>query len=130
ALPPIRRSVAPGIAALAVAVAVAAAGWWQATRAAPALPLVRMNVNLGGATFDISPDGTHLAIVLDQGNRKRALGLRPLDQDTTTVLAGTEGAENPFFSPDGAWIGFLADGKLKKVAVTGGAPLTLCPFPQ
>jgi serine/threonine-protein kinase len=41
-------------------------------------------------------------------------------------LSGTEGAAIPFFSPDGAWIGFFAGGKLKKVAVHGGTPITLC----
>jgi serine/threonine-protein kinase len=41
-------------------------------------------------------------------------------------MPGTEGADQPFFSPDGQWIGFFAEGKLKKVSVTGGAPLTLC----
>ena len=41
-------------------------------------------------------------------------------------MAGTEGGSDPFFSPDGQWIGFFADGKLKKIAVQGGAPVTLC----
>ena len=40
-------------------------------------------------------------------------------------LAGTEDAVNPFFSPDGRWLGFFADGKLKKVSVDGGAPVAL-----
>ena len=46
-----------------------------------------------------------------------------------TALAGTEGAAYPFFSPDGQWIAFFAGGKLKKVSVTGGAPLNLCDAP-
>jgi serine/threonine-protein kinase len=45
----------------------------------------------------------------------------------TTPVRGTEGgARNPFFSPDGEWVGFFAQGQLKKVAVSGGAPVTLC----
>src|SRR5262249_54355845 len=40
-------------------------------------------------------------------------------------LAGTEGASQPFFSPDGEWIGFFADDQMKKVAVAGGMPLTI-----
>src|SRR2546428_1798279 len=43
------------------------------------------------------------------------------------VAAGITG--NPFFSPDGQWIGFWQNGRLKKVAVTGGAPLDLCDAP-
>jgi len=42
-----------------------------------------------------------------------------------TVLSGTENARNHFFSPDGQWLGFFADGKLKKISVQGGAAATL-----
>ncbi len=41
-------------------------------------------------------------------------------------MAGTQDAATPFFSPDGRWIAFFADDKLKKVPVTGGVPVTLC----
>jgi serine/threonine-protein kinase len=51
---------------------------------------------------------------------------RLLDQDQATPLPGTENAFYPFFSPDGAWIGFFAVGKLKKIAVRGGGAVTLC----
>ncbi len=44
-------------------------------------------------------------------------------------MPGTEGAQIPFFSPDGQWVGFFADGKLQKVSVAGGAALTICDFP-
>ena len=47
-----------------------------------------------------------------------------------TPLPGTEGAHEPFFSPDGQWIAFFADAKLKKVAVSGGAPATICDLPD
>jgi len=46
------------------------------------------------------------------------------------AAAGTENAFSPFFSPDGEWIGFFADGKLKKISVEGGAALTLCNAPD
>jgi serine/threonine-protein kinase len=49
-----------------------------------------------------------------------------MDAEEARPLAGTEGAIAPFFSPDGQWIGFSAGGKLKKVSISGGAPLTLC----
>src|SRR5262249_1513208 len=42
---------------------------------------------------------------------------------------GTEDANNPFFSPDGRWIAFFASRKLKKIATTGGAAVTLCDAP-
>jgi serine/threonine-protein kinase len=58
------------------------------------------------------------------------LYLRRLDQLTALPLAGTDGAVNPFFSPDGRWIAFFADGKLKKVAAGGGATVTLADTPN
>jgi Tol biopolymer transport system component len=54
------------------------------------------------------------------------LHLRRLDSPDATVLSGTDGAAYPFWSPDGRYIGFTGDGKLKKVAVGGGPPVTLC----
>jgi serine/threonine-protein kinase len=57
-----------------------------------------------------------------------------MDQLEPTPIRGTEvaldragAARNPFLSPDGRWIGFWQDGQLKKVSITGGAPLVLCP---
>jgi len=57
------------------------------------------------------------------------LFVRRLDRTEARPLVGTENAFGPFFSPDGQWIGFFADGKLKKVSVMGGAVLTLCDAP-
>jgi len=74
--------------------------------------------------FAVSPDGSQLVYVVENGATSE-LRLRPLDSAQSTVLAGTEAATNPFFSPDGKWIGFAAGGKLKKVAVAGGMPVTL-----
>jgi eukaryotic-like serine/threonine-protein kinase len=65
-----------------------------------------------------SPDGRHLAYVSDQVFR---LCVRAMDGSDTRVLPGTDEAIFPFFSPDGKWIGFFANGKLKRVPVEGGA---------
>ena len=43
-----------------------------------------------------------------------------------TRLAGTEGAEGPFFSPNGEWVGFAAAGKLGKISLRNGSVVTLC----
>ena len=48
-----------------------------------------------------------------------------MDSLEAEPIGGTEGAIGPFFSPDGQWIGFFADGKLKKVSISGGVTLTL-----
>ena len=85
---------------------------------------------MGAHLVAASPDGKHVAYVANN-----QLHLRALDRLGTTPIAGTEGVgllsgRNPFFSPDGQWLGFWADGKLRKVSVSGGAPVTLCDFPQ
>ena len=56
--------------------------------------------------------------------------VRRLAELQATPLPGTDYAAVPFFSPDGKWIGFFAGGKLKKVAVGGGAPMTLADAPD
>jgi len=69
----------------------------------------------------ISPAATHVAYAASQ-----QLYLRPLDQLQATAIRGTEnGGRSPFFSPDGEWLGFWQDGQLKKVSVSGGAPVVL-----
>jgi serine/threonine protein kinase/Tol biopolymer transport system component len=77
-----------------------------------------------GPALVLSPDGTHLVYVARQGGPQQ-LYLRSMDSLEAKPIPGTEGAVNPFFSPDGQWLGFFAGGKLKKVSVSGGAALTL-----
>jgi serine/threonine-protein kinase len=72
----------------------------------------------------LSPTGDRLAYVTPRGT-STLLMVRPLDRDTVIALPGTEGAYHPFFSPDGAWIGFFSGNLLRKVPATGGNPVTL-----
>ena len=72
-----------------------------------------------------SPDGSHLiSTVLISG--KTHLIDRQLSSAATRRIEGTQGAIDPFFSPDGKWIGFFAGGLLKKVLLSGGVAETLC----
>jgi eukaryotic-like serine/threonine-protein kinase len=71
-----------------------------------------------------SPDGRRLAIPVTVSGQLRIV-LRQLGRTEVEPVRGTEDGALPFFSPDGAWIGFAADGKLKKVRVEGGAPIVL-----
>src|SRR5262249_30525102 len=73
-----------------------------------------------------SPDGTRLVVSLRGADGKVQLYTRLLDDSQLTPLAGTKDASSPFFSPDGRWIGFAADRKIKKISVEGGAAITLC----
>ena len=119
-------------------IALAAVSWtaWRATRPIER-PMVRLSVDLGPdavggnrVTAIISPDGTRLAFPMRAQDGKQLLGTRLLDQERAVLLPGTEEAADPFFSPDGQWIGFFAAGKMKKVSVLGGAVVTLCDAPD
>jgi len=76
----------------------------------------------------ISPDGNALAFIAE-GEGKQFLFVRPLHSATAQPLAGTDGAYYPFWSPDSKFIGFFANGKLKKVEASGGVVQTLCDSP-
>ena len=68
----------------------------------------------------ISPAHDYVAFTANAG-----LWLRPMDQMEATLLSGREEAREVFFSADGQWLGFHADGQLKRVSISGGAPVTL-----
>ena len=75
-----------------------------------------------------SPDGRHL-VYRGGVDDTWQLYLRPMDQADASPMPGTEGAVGPFFSPDGQWVGFWANGELRKVRLTGGPPATVCEAP-
>jgi eukaryotic-like serine/threonine-protein kinase len=108
--------------------------WWRGTTP-QTLPHVRTAIVLpsdqklatGGAAYPLalSPDGARLAYVAEQEGRTQ-LYLRELNALEPKAVPGTAGATQPFFSPNGQWIGFFASGALQKVAVAGGVPLRIC----
>ena len=79
-----------------------------------------------GVNVAISPDGSRIVYTASRGGLK-VLVMRRLDQLEASPIAGTEGAEEPFFSPDGRHIGFMTLDALKRVPVDGGPTVTICP---
>jgi serine/threonine protein kinase/Tol biopolymer transport system component len=73
----------------------------------------------------ISPDSTRLVYVGELDNGDPELYTWSMDDLQTKPIPGTRNAHNPFFSPDGQWVGFFTDKQLKKVSLAGGEPLTL-----
>ena len=72
----------------------------------------------------MSADGNRIVYAARRNGVDHLYG-RSLDELEAVPIPGTEGGLSPFFSPDGEWLGFYADGALKKVALVGGTPITI-----
>ncbi len=100
---------------------------WNVTlpESAPIAPIGSAPRGMGQPALALSPDGANLVYVVDLDG-KTQLYRRPMDQFEAAPIPGTEGAYNPFFSPDGQWIRFFAGNEMKKVSILGGEPILLC----
>jgi serine/threonine protein kinase len=79
----------------------------------------------------LSPDGSQIAFVSRTAAGATQLSVHRLDNlEPLLRLEGTEGAANPFWSPDGRWIGYYADGKLNRIRPSGGAPQKIADIPH
>ena len=126
------RLVVMGIL-LAAATAAATLAVWSKLRPEPPGPaLMRfeiastetLRINGDPAHQALSPDGSML--VFREGGGEGRLWVRSMETMETKVLEGTANTQSPFWSPDGASIGFFADGKLKRIPAGGGAVVELC----
>jgi Tol biopolymer transport system component/predicted Ser/Thr protein kinase len=137
-----RRPFILALGALLTGLAMASVVAWNLKPAPPPppRPVSRLSITLppdtqlatgvsgaggGRVAVAISPDGNHLVYAATRGGSQQ-LYLRDMDSLEARPIPGTEGASDPFFSPDGLWVGFFAGGKLKKISVNGGAATTLC----
>jgi len=123
------------MAAACLVVGVLAGSAWMRKSSEPALP-VALSVdppegslfgsisNSGGSA--ISPDGRTLAYVTTTAKGETLLHVRPLESLDARALPATEEAGRPFWSPDSKSLAFVAGGKLKRIEVAGGSPITLC----
>src|SRR5687768_3236296 len=125
------------LAAVTTVLGMFAVGLWLGGRRTSSVPQafqqfdidLASNGTLGsevGNDIAISRDGTRIAFVSVGRDGLPRLYTRLLREAAATQLPGTESVRGPFFSPDGRWIGFWSAGKLKKIAVDGGSPVTLC----
>ena len=137
--PPMPAWISPTRAAAVLGVLLLislAALSWMALRSddPPPAPVARFSLappengrflDSPGAGIAMSPDGSRFVYVGVPPNGVRQLFMRTLSQLEPVPIPGTAGAGSPFFSPDGAWVGFLAYGRIQKVALSGGPPLTI-----
>ena len=141
-VPAARRTTARWVAVVAgTAVLSGTAVWMLTPRSSPAQsalwsvsrlavsPPAGVPLAVDTSRVAVSPDGRSVAYVAGRGRRQQ-IYLRDLDQFDSIPIPGTEGASNPFFSPDSQWLGFSAAGGLKKVLRSGGTPLTITEVPR
>jgi DNA-binding winged helix-turn-helix (wHTH) protein/Tol biopolymer transport system component len=127
--PSIGGQLIPWSAAALCALLATVAVYQLTRRQTPAPVAGRFLLELGpGQQFDprgpalaVSPDGASAAWAACGSDGCR-IYVRPLDRLDAVAVSGTEDGASPFYSPDGAWLGFFAGGKLKKVPLSGGAP--------
>src|SRR5262245_58762972 len=135
-----RRAIFSVLAGLALVAAVVTTALWIGSRSGPAVsnatgrfvvPIpVTQQVERGGlAPLAISPDGARLVYAAVEREGRTQLFMRPFDRFESTAIAGTEGGSSPFFSPDGRWVGFYANGMLQRVSIEGGAALKIADSP-
>ena len=125
-----RKSMAAVIASAAIGIgALAAALWlWGSKAPQPTPQVVRFTVNAVDPNYPaISPDGRHIAYL---GDRDQHLFVQDLDSDEPRSIAGTAGAQRPFWSPDSASIACAMRGELVKVPFAGGPPTLICSLPN
>jgi eukaryotic-like serine/threonine-protein kinase len=133
---PLQRRRPWAAALIGAAAVIAGIAFWSLVRVpqSPTRPIARLVVTLPAAdrlafgylpAIAFAPDGSRLVYVANHGGSSQ-LYVRAIDRFEARPIPGTDGAETPFFSPDGQSVGFFAEGKLKKVSLSGGAPFTLC----
>ncbi len=128
-----RHPLVLGLAAALVATAGLAVSQWRAAHREAPRPVVRLRIGLPstmlitnaglGTNVAVSPDGSVVAYALQDSTGTSRLYLRPLSESNARVIAGTGGAQQPCFSPDGKWIAYLAGTVVWKVQASGGAPV-------
>jgi len=135
ARPKARERVLAGVALL-FALATLLLGFAYFRRPTTEVPSFRASIlppggtsfssSIGSGGYALSPDGSRLAFVAQSVDGRASLWVRALNSLVAQPLAGTEDASLPFWSPDGQWIGFFSDGKLRKTQVSGGSVQEIC----
>ena len=144
---PVARRAVGGVLTMALVAAALATGsaatWWlmggRSTGSPARSPLpvrfalppptgARYGTGIESTSVSVSPDGSTVAFVAFRPGASRIL-VRPLSDETAREIPGTDGATSMFWSPDGNSLGFFVRGQLKRVDLSGGAPVKVCDVP-
>jgi serine/threonine protein kinase len=119
------------VSAALLLLAAGGLAWWSKNREPQRTVYYASPFNLATNDLTLSPDGKVAALVAywEQGN-KYVIWTYRLGEASATVVEGTEEAMHPFWSPDGKWIAFFSQGKLKKVDLTGKSVQIICDAPN
>jgi Tol biopolymer transport system component len=126
-----REALAWLISGALLAVLIAGDLWWQSSKLPDQTMYFRATLPFPARDIAIAPNGHSVALVAQWKTAgKNAIWMYDLGSQRTDVLPGTEGATYPFWSPDGRFLAFFADGKLKKLELSGGPVQTICDAPS
>jgi Tol biopolymer transport system component len=140
--PPPRRRLVPWLIAAVASLGLATLAFVHVREVTPVAPLISTSIDapdgtvmeLAGAiasgTPELSPDGKWAVFGARTSDNKVPLWIRPLSSTAAQTLAGTDGAVFPFWAPDSRQVAFFADGKLKKIDITGGPPMAIADAPN
>ena len=128
---PVRTRVLPWVlATVLLAVGLLAVSLFHFREVPPENRLLKLQIQPPEKTafgsLAVSPDGRLLVFTATESSGRVQLWVRKLDSNVAQPLAGTDGAAYPFWSPDSRFIGFFADGSLKRIEASGGPAQRLC----
>jgi eukaryotic-like serine/threonine-protein kinase len=124
-----REAILAAVACVLALLLIASLLWWRASRPAERTEYFSAPLPFSARDLAVSPNGHTAAVVGRASERKNLLWIYEPGSPQATAIPNTEGANFPFWSPDGKSLGFFADGKMKKLDLAGGPPQTLCEAP-
>ncbi len=129
-----RGALVWGIVGLVAGAAIVAAFWFATQKPTAPTTSLALSIQIPQdhpflndlSSIAIAPSGRQIAYVTGSADGSSHIWIRDLGDFTARLVPGTESAQSPFFSPDGQWLGYFANGRLEKIPIAGGVPQVLC----
>jgi serine/threonine protein kinase len=124
-----REAILAAVACVLALLLIASVIWWRASRPAERTEYFSAPLPFSARDVAVSPNGHTVVVVGRDSERKNLLWIYEPGAPQAKAIPNTEGANFPFWSPDGKSLGFFADGRLKRLDLSGGPVQTLCDAP-